>query len=208
MIRLRVLGPPGLEGCDGGEVRRVIRRPKLLAVLAYLSASHPPGFRWRDELLALFWPGLEHDGAGRALRKALFLLRQELGREAIVSRGRSQVGVAQELVWCDAVAFRGAVARGGSAEAAGLYRGEFLPGFHVAGLRDFDEWLDATRRELRALSTEAHLDLAERARREGNAAETVRWRSERPDRARRGARSSRAQPQMGGAPETGGVIRG
>lgn len=159
---------------DGREVHDLRSRQKPLAVLAYLLAAEPPGFRERDELLALFWPGFDEHRARRALRKTLFVLRRTVGSEAIVSGGRNQVAVEHRLLWCDVPVFREALGRGERHEALALYRGELLPAFHVRGLRDFEAWLDATRRKLKALASRASWALAEEAPTEGEAVEWAR----------------------------------
>lgn len=175
MIRFRLLGPLQLHDGDGQEITSVLRRPKLLAVLAYLAAADPPGLHQRDELLALFWPRLDEFRARRSLRKTIYLLRRALGSEAVVSRGTDQVGVNRQVLWCDVPAFREALERRARTEALQLYRGELLPSFHVSGLRSFEEWLTTTRRELKSLASEASWELAARAGEESDPAAAVEW---------------------------------
>jgi len=173
--RLHLLGPPRLVAWDGREIHEVLRRPQLLGVLGYLAAARPRGFRERDELLALFWPELDDFRARRALRKVLFLLRRAIAPEAIPSRGKNQISVDRAVLWCDVPTFREALAKGDRREALELYRGEFLPAFHVRGSRDFGEWVRVLRRDLRRLAARAGLALAEEASREADPEGAVEW---------------------------------
>lgn len=175
LIDLRVLGSSELRSDDGDELRSVLRQPKTFALLVYLAAVDPGGFHRRDELLALFWPEVDDFRARRSLRKTLYTLRRTLGEDAIASRGRDEVGVDVEVVRCDVRSFREALKRGDREEALELYRGELLPGFHLTGLHDFGEWLEGTRRELRALALEAAWGLARQQEDEGEVQASRAW---------------------------------
>src|SRR5688572_11157846 len=98
MIRFLMLGTVDLRDTEGREVRAVLRRPKLLALLAYLGIARPAGFHRRDTLVALLWPELDHAHARNALRQAVHSLREALGRDALVSRSDEELGVNDELV--------------------------------------------------------------------------------------------------------------
>ena len=80
MLRLRLLGSQELERTDGADASEVFAQPKPFALLAYL-ACRTDGFLRRDTLLAVFWPELDTFAARRALRNALYQLRQALGEE-------------------------------------------------------------------------------------------------------------------------------
>jgi len=175
IIRVYLLGPPRVVGRDGVEVHGIVRRPKLLAVLCHLASADLRGIHERDELLALFWPRLDEFRARRSLRKALYLLRKKLGSEVLVSRGRNRIAVDRRVLWCDVPALREALAQGDRKRALVLYRGEFLPAFHVRGLRDFGEWAEAMRRELKMLVSQAGWEMAEAAAREADHQRAVVW---------------------------------
>src|SRR6266516_1072041 len=81
MIRFRMLGSVELRDAQDRELGAVLRRPKLLALLGYLTIARPSGFHRRDTLVALLWPELVHAHARNALSQAVHALRQELGRE-------------------------------------------------------------------------------------------------------------------------------
>src|SRR3989442_14531317 len=90
MLKLQLLG--SLDLLDAGrDVSPVLRRPKSLALLAYLAAARPRGFHRRDTLLALFWPDLDQAHARNSLRQAVHSLRQVVRAQAIVGRGEEEV---------------------------------------------------------------------------------------------------------------------
>ena len=69
------------------ELTAVLRQPKRLALLLYLTLASPRGLQRRDRLLALFWPEQEESRARNALSQALHVLRRGLGEEVLVRRG-------------------------------------------------------------------------------------------------------------------------
>jgi tetratricopeptide (TPR) repeat protein len=64
------------------------------------------------------------------------------------------------LIYTDTEAFRSAIAEERWAEALELYRGDFLPGFHVGDAWAFGEWVEAERERLRELAAGAAWALA------------------------------------------------
>jgi serine/threonine-protein kinase len=173
-LELQLLG--GLSVRTTGVGRGgVLIQPKRLALLAYLATATPRGFHRRDTLLALFWPDADQGHARTSLRKALHLLRQELGAELIQSRGDEQVGLVPDRYWCDVVAFEQAMGTGRWIEAVDLYQGDLLAGFHLSDAPEFDRWMDETRARLRDCAARAAWTLAQSPRLEAHPAEAVRW---------------------------------
>lgn len=158
---LRTLGRVDLSRPDGVQVRSVLAQPKRLALLIYLAAATPRGFHRKDTLLALFWPESPDGHARRALNRAVYFLRQSLGRDVLIGRGDEEIAVAGDL-WCDVVAFERAVEAGRLEEALELYQGDFAPGFFVSGLPELERWMDSERTRLRGRAAAAALRLAER----------------------------------------------
>src|SRR2546422_9656893 len=148
MVEFRLLGPLNLTTADGREARSLLAQPRRLALLAYLAAATPRGLHRRDTILALFWPELDQPHARAALRQALHVLRDELGAQALVSRGDEEIGLAFEAVRCDVADFDRAVEGGRLTEALDLYRGELLEGFFISGAPDFERWQDQERSRL------------------------------------------------------------
>ena len=174
MITLRLLGSTDVRAADGSEALAVLKQPKRLALLAYLAAARPPRFHRRDSLVALFWPELGQAQARRALRRAVFYLRQALGSDVIASRG-DELGTSPGVVACDVAAFQAAVDGGNLTDAMALYRGDFLEGLFVSSAPDVDRWLDDERRRLRDLAVRAAWALSQRAERAADVREAARW---------------------------------
>lgn len=162
VIRFRTLGALDLKADDGRRLLSVIAQPKRVALLAYLAIGSSRGFKRRDALLGVFWPEVDQDRARHSLRQALYVLRRGLGGDVILSRGDEEVGIREDELWCDAVAFERAVDSGRAAEALEWYRGDLLPGFFISEAPEFERWLDAERRRLRRLASDAAWSLADR----------------------------------------------
>lgn len=173
MIRLRALGGVELHGHDGEELAAVLAQPKRFAVLFYL-ATAGSAFQRRDTLFGLFWRETDQAHARAALNQAIYFLRQELGHEAVVSRGNDEVAVDADLLWCDAVAFEKALDAGHREEALELYRGELLPGFFASDAPGWERWLDAERDRLRGKAATAAWGAAEQALERKQLAEAAR----------------------------------
>lgn len=154
MIRLQTLGPVDLRAEDGRRVQSVLHQPKRLALFIYLAMKGPGTFTRRDKLFPVFWPDRDQASARNALNQALHKLRRSLGPGVVVSRGREEVGLAADRVWCDAVALLEAIAIGDQRRAVELYKGEFLDGFFVQASAEFEQWVDKCRSELRSSAEE------------------------------------------------------
>lgn len=175
VFELRLLGALELSATDGRNVEPLVRRSKRTGLLAYLAAALPRGFHRRDKLLALFWPELDEPHARAALSQALYVLRNTLGEQAVVTRGEGEVRLSGEVVWCDAAAFETALDLGRPADALALYRGDLLDGFFVTDAPEFERWLDAERARLKERASEGAWALAEAQAVEGDAVEAERW---------------------------------
>jgi DNA-binding SARP family transcriptional activator len=168
MITLRMLGAVSVRSSTGTELHVVLRRPKRLALLAYLAAARPHGFHARDGLIGLLWPDLDQAGARNALRQAVHHLRHALGPEVIPARGTSGLGVDDCHLSSDVADFEACLERGDPHAALATYHGDFLAGFHVPGAVEFSHWLDQERERLRAKAVAAALSLAQHEEERGN----------------------------------------
>lgn len=175
MIRFHALGSLELQAADDRRLLSVLAQPKRVALLAYLAIGSSRGFKRRDALLGVFWPEVEQDRARHALRQALYVLRRALGADVILSRGDEEVGLNEDDVWCDAVAFERAVESGDHAEALEWYEGDLLPGFFVSDAHEFERWLDAERQRLRRLASDAAWSLADLREEEDNPTGAAHW---------------------------------
>lgn len=170
-MELVTLGTPHLRDADGP----VGLSPKSLAVLIYLAVADLGGFQRRDTLLAVFWPELDQEHARNALNQTVYQLRRSLGADALVSRGKDELGLAGGAIWCDAVEFRERLKAGDRRGALELYGGPFVEGFHLSGAPGFERWLDATRARLRSAALRAAVQWSDRAEEEGDVAAAGRW---------------------------------
>jgi DNA-binding SARP family transcriptional activator len=153
-LKLYVLGSPRLELND----RPVeFERRKALALLIYLALTAQP--LRRDTLAALFWPELDQTSARAALRRTLFSLSKCLP-EGLLHTDRESIQLAETQknlhLWLDADLFHRllddwkhhghpksetcSACLISLAEAASLYRGDFLAGFSLRDAPDFDQW--------------------------------------------------------------------
>jgi Tol biopolymer transport system component/DNA-binding SARP family transcriptional activator len=173
--QLRVLGGVELCGPDGRPVRSVMAQPKRLALLIYLAAAGPDAFRRRDTLLALFWPEAGGVRARKALNRAVYFLRQAIGRDVVVTRGDDEIGVSTARLACDAVRFEAALASGAAEQALELYRGDLAPGFLLSDTPGFERWLEEERARLRRRAVEAAMRLAEQEAETGRLGPAERW---------------------------------
>jgi DNA-binding SARP family transcriptional activator len=174
MLEFRTLGSIELHGPDGCSVDAVLRHPKRLALLAYLSASHPPRLHRRDTLVALLWPQLDEAHAHGALRQELYQLRRALGASALEGERTDSIGVSIDQLWCDTRAFEAALAEGRHADAMSLWRGEFLPGLQVDG-GAFERWLDEIRNRLLRRAVQATRQLASGSEDAGDVPAAIGW---------------------------------
>lgn len=152
-LELRLLGNPQVR-LGGREVKDFISA-KVQALFFYLAVtgqSHS-----RDHLAALFWGNSSETSAKRSLSKALSNLRQLIGSHLLIER--QDVAFNFDLPHqLDVAVFEATVARARSEtnlndlkEAADLYQGDFLEGFHVKDAYSFEEWAVSQRERLREL---------------------------------------------------------
>ncbi len=159
-IRLELLGGFDIRLESGVPVSIPAR--KVRALLAYLALAAGRAHS-RDKLAALLWADSGAEQARTSLRQALSALRKALAPLPLLAADADTVMLSPEGWWCDACLFA-ELAQADSptarAEAAGLYRGDLLEGFH-ARAPAFDEWLLVERERLRALAVRALAGLLE-----------------------------------------------
>jgi predicted ATPase/DNA-binding SARP family transcriptional activator len=177
-LTLSLLG--GFQAAIDGTPVAGFDTDKTRALLAYLAveAGRP---HERETLAGLLWPELPDDAARRNLRNSLFKLRQALGEEdgapgfLRITLKTVQIDPDAEVV-VDAGAFSGLIAacmahrhrhvercatcHARLAQAAALYQGGFLTGFHLGDCAAFEEWLVLTRERLHRAAVQALARLA------------------------------------------------
>jgi len=161
-LSLFLLGSPYIER-DGVLVQ--VRRRKAVALIAYLAVAGPgAGGRrqGRDTLATLFYPEHDQRQARGRLRRALWSLKVALGEGWAEDKhpldvGQETVGLNRDAdVWLDVAEFRDLLAECRThghpqdqtcppclpplAEAAALYRDDFMAGFTLRDSPAFDDW--------------------------------------------------------------------
>jgi predicted ATPase/DNA-binding SARP family transcriptional activator len=150
-LALYLLGSPRIER-DGERVD--IRRRKAIALLAYLAVMG--GSHSRDALATLFWPEYDQSGARAGLRRVLASSKKSLGEGWLEIDRESASLNRDDGVWLDVDEFQALLAECQRhdhpgeevcpdclpllAEAAELYRDDFLAGFSLRDSPGFDEW--------------------------------------------------------------------
>jgi DNA-binding SARP family transcriptional activator len=162
-----LLGPPRVER-DGASVAFDTR--KAVALLAFLALADRP--RPRDVLAELLWPEHDAEHARGALRRTLSALRSAVGAEFVDATRDSVSLVRSAGLRVDVDAFRAFAAEGRAADAAAVFRGDFLEGF---GLRDAPAFEDWQRAEADGLRRELALVLARLVEESGDLAMARRW---------------------------------
>lgn len=151
-----------LRDAEGRSVERLLTNSKAVGLLAYLAVPSVGRFVRRDRLVAMFWPGLDQQRARTALRKTVFAIRTALGPESVHSRGEEEVALSNRVLRCDAADFIRAADEGFLVAALQLFRGELMPGFHLAECLELDQWLEQERTNARERAAAAAWALAKR----------------------------------------------
>lgn len=143
---LRTLGELALYETGGDDLSGdpLLADAKSLAVLAYLEAV-PGGTASRGHLASLLWPGREPGSRRKALRQALYYLRQKAGHDFL--SGDDRLALQDDRLSVDRTAFCEAVDNERYGHAVELYGGGYLAGFD-AGSREFRRWREAQQERL------------------------------------------------------------
>ncbi len=143
-LRLYFFGAPHIV-CDGHMLHVDTR--KATALLAYLALAGRPCRR--ESLISLLWPEADPEHGRGVLRRTLSVLHSAMACDGLAIE-RETVGL-DGIAWCDVTEFQRLLAtyRAGDvsparlaslAEAAALYRDDFLSGFSLGNSLEFDDW--------------------------------------------------------------------
>ena len=168
-FRLLTLGGLSLVAPTGSVVRQQRRR---LALLALVAAAGDRGVS-RDKLIAWLSPESTTDSARHSLHQLLYYLRQQAGENVFI--GSDPLILNREIMESDLVQFETAIRDGSLEEAAELYKGSFLDGFHLNDSSEFDEWASTERARLAAMFGDALIHLAEDATARSDHAKSAGW---------------------------------
>ena len=174
MLFLRTFGGCHLER-NGVRLDDVSSQRKALALLALLAHAGDRGIT-RDAAAALLWPESDEERARASLKQLVYSLRLTLGdADAVLTTGDLRLNPAS--IASDVTHFRDAVLRDDSEEAARTYTGVFLDGFHLRGEAEFEAWVSEQRAVLTREFARVVSQLAQRADRRGEHAESAAlWR--------------------------------
>lgn len=159
-LTLHLLGAPAIAR-DGAPV--VMDTRKATALLAYLAVTGRA--QGREALAALLWPEYDDAHARAALRRTLSTLRTAVGESGLAVDRETVSLIPAAGLWVDIAEFRARLAACRThghppaevcpaclphlAEAAALYRGDFLAGFTLRDSAEFDDWQFAQAESLR-----------------------------------------------------------
>src|SRR5688572_30882233 len=104
-MELRTFGAVSLGGVTYGDASSLLAQPKRIGLLAWLLLARPRGLHPRSTLLAVFWPEHDQRHARWAANQAVRAIRSAIGPTVVLTRGRHEVGIAPEGLWCDALEF-------------------------------------------------------------------------------------------------------
>ena len=144
--RLRLLGGFSLSDASGAQVSLTLRKTE--ALIAYL-ASNGARSQQREYLASLLWSESTQAGALQSLRQARLTLMRNLQAHGlpIIEFSRREISLDDAHLEIDVTEFLALQAAGDQdslAQAAELYRGEFLAGLET-GSEPFDDWLRQAR---------------------------------------------------------------
>ncbi len=177
MFKLHLFGSPILT--KNGEHLR-IRRKRSMALFAYLALQERP--QSREGLATLFWSEYEQSRAFANLRRELARLKSDVGAGLLVSN-RQTIGIdSMAELWIDIKHFMIGVeneAPEDLADTLQLYNDDFMAGFTLPDVPQFDEWQYFQADSLRMTLSQAlqlHLSAQEKAADyDGAVATARRW---------------------------------
>ena len=156
-LRLQVLGGLSISA-NGTTLNGTVARRRSLALLALVAAAGEGGVS-DEHALAALWPDLDTTRARNNLKQVAFTLRQALGRDAFL-RTATTLRLDTALFSVDRWDFEKAVVDGDADKAISQYAGPFLAGFHIAGLAEFERWVEAERSRLAQIHVDALTSVA------------------------------------------------
>lgn len=174
MLRLRLFGGLSLDGPDGPVAGRATQRRRLVLLAILAVARERPASR--DKIIALLWPEADTERARHALADSVYVLRDELGGDAIVAAGDT-LALNAERITSDVAQFEDAIEAGQYEHAVGIYAmsGAFLDGVHVSDAGDLERWIDGMRDRMDTRYRETLETLAKASTSQGNHAAAVAW---------------------------------
>jgi TolB-like protein len=172
VLRLRLLGTPGIEGA-AGPLTGSATQGQSLALLAVLACAGERGVA-REKLFTLLWPETTATRASHRLSQLAHWARRRLQCPDLIV-GTSELRLNQERVGCDLWEFVAARRSGELERAAELYGGPLLDGFFLPDSVDFERWVDSRRSALAREYQETLEALAVQAELRGDVRAAAGW---------------------------------
>jgi len=135
MLRVFTLSNPRIELKKGEPVKLVSKK----AVGLYIYLALNPGKHSREFLSDLFWPDALREHAAGNLRVVISNIRKNLP-DFLEATNQYVSAIQDERIWIDLSTVRKLVDMGDFNKAFEIYRGDFLPGFHLKGADRFENW--------------------------------------------------------------------
>jgi len=170
--RLSCLGQLAIHR-DGVPLSSAAAQPRRLALLAILARAGGRAVT-REKLVSWLWPDADEERSRRSLNQALYMLRNELGGEEAIL-GSRDLRLNGDLIGSDVADFESAIESGRPEDAAALYAGPFLDGFHLSGLPELARWIEDERSALAQRHADLLEALAVAAESRGDPAGAVAW---------------------------------
>lgn len=172
LVSLKLLGSATAQGPDGPLHGRATRGRRL-ALLGILASSRGRPTT-REKLLSILWPDTEPDRARPLLSDSVYIVRNSIGDDAIITSG-DELRLNPERIASDCEQFERLVLDRQYALAVAEYGGPFLDGFHLSDAPEFERWADAERARLARLFGDALSELAAASERSNEWASAVSW---------------------------------
>lgn len=172
MYRLLLFGGINLEGPSGPLSGRIVQR-RQLAVLSLLASAAGRALT-REKVVGLLWGESPEDRARHLLSDTLYVIRQELGEDAVAAVA-DRLRLDPARLWSDVGAFAEAADARRWRDVVELYRGPFLDGFYLSGAPEFERWVESERSRLADRYARALEELAAAAEDAGRWAEAAGW---------------------------------
>ena len=172
VLSLQILG--GLQArLDGEPLAARAAQRKRLALLCLLATARSRSLA-RDRILALLWPEYDTERARHQLAATTHDIRRAIASELLIAEA-DELRLNPALVECDLWDFEAALERGDAGEAVARYGGPLLDGFHVAGARELEQWIEDERARLARRFATAVEELATQAESAGELAAAAEW---------------------------------
>ena len=148
MLRLHTLGGLWIEG-DPAPPPLGPRRMGLLAIVASAGRKGVS----RESVLGILWAEHAEEAARHTLAQNLYSLRRQTGRDVILTTPEFRLG---PEITSDIGDLHDALSIEDDAAVVSLYCGDFLQGFYIQGLPEFERWVEDQRARVRSAALRAY----------------------------------------------------